>query len=502
MTINGGDDHLRVESKAVGRQTRYRLIALGAVAIAVLGAVAMAGLLNRGGGNLAGSLEPSSAAFLGATPSTVPSPQSGSRAPSRIIPASSPQQTSPPQSSVDTPPVLADVALPGSPEIVLFQREGDDIKVLGWRPGDRNLGTKQAIHGAVRGLTDKQTMQIAVSPDGSLLLVHAYPATFEGPDSFRVFRLEGTAGREIWQSTSFGSNLTAGFVPTGQVVVTATGLLRRDRGWTIVDLSAEKPAVYDIELPPIQAPAPSASPDLRTLTFNYAPLAMSADGEWVYAMSVHGTEPLYRPAYRISLATGRAEPIDAFPTTGESRVVSPSVDPSGRLLLAGPYSTAGRGLVEAWSAGAKTPDFQVDLGTVFSAVWSDDGGVITAAYDRLPGPFRFRVLSLSATGTVATTFLEAPGTDAALVGVHNGFAAAYVAEKGSGGRRLIVIRLSDGATSGVEVSAPMVSIIGYAPLSMRSAPTKPLPLLAGPSGGPSRSSSWAAAAGTSSRMGP
>ena len=454
MTINGGDDHLRVETKAVGRQARYRLIALGAVAIVVFGAVAMAGLLDRGGGNLEGSLEPSNDAILGATPSTVPSPRSGSTAPSRTIPASSLQQTSTPQSSVDIPLVLADVALPGSPEIVLFQREGDDIKVLAWRPGDHDLATKQAIHGALRGLTDKQTMQLAVSPDGSLLLVHAHPATFQGPDTFRVFRLEGAGGREIWQSTSLGSDLTAGFVPTGQIVVTTTGLLRHDRGWTIVDLSADKPAVYDIQLPPIQAPAPSASPDLRTLTFNYAPLAVSADGEWVYAISVHATEPLYRPAFRISLATGRAEPIDAFPTTGGSRVVSPSVDPSGRLLLAGPYSTAGRGLVEAWSAGAKTPDFQVDLGNVFAAVWSDDGGVITAAYDRLPGPFRFRVLSLSATGTVATTFLDAPGTDAALVGIHNGFAAAYVAERGSGGRRLVVIRLSDGATSGAEVSDP------------------------------------------------
>jgi hypothetical protein len=455
MTIDGGNDHFRVERKAVGRQTRYRLIALGAVAIVALGAVAMAGLLNRGGGSPEGSLQPSSATFRGAPPSTAPSSASGSTAPSRMIPAGSPQQDSTPQPALGTPPVLADVALPGSPEIVLFQREGDDIRVLGWRPGDADLATMQTVHGAARGLNDKQTVQTALSPDGSLLLVHAYPATFEGPDTFRVFRLEGTGGREIWQSTSLGSNLTAAFVPTGQVVVTATGLLRRDRGWTIVELSADKAVVHDIDLPRIPAPAPSASADLRTQTFNYAPLAVSADGRWVYAMSIHATEPLYRPAYRISIETGDEEPIDAFPTIGASRVVSTAVDRlSGRLLLAGPYSTAGPGFVQAWSAGAKTPDFQAELGTVFFAAWMDDGGVITADYDRLPGPFRFRVLSLSETGKVAMTFFTAQGTNAALVGVLDGFAAAYVAATGSSARTLVMIRLSDGATSGVEVSDP------------------------------------------------
>jgi hypothetical protein len=454
MTIEGGDDPLRVERRAVRGQTRYRLIASGAVVTVVLGAVAMAGLLNRGG-RPEGSLEPSSAAFLGAPSPSAPAPPFGSTAPSRSIPAFSPTQVSTAGPSLEPPPVLADVVLPGSPEIALFQREGDDIKVLGWRPGDPDLATRHTIKGAVRGLNDKQGIQTNLSPDGSLLFVHAHPATFEGPDTFRVFRLEGSGGREIWQSTTLGSNLTAGFVPTGQVVVTATGLLRRDRGWTIVDLSADQAVVHEIELPRIPAPAPSASADLRTQIFNYAPLAVSADARWIYAMSIHATEPLYRPAYRISIETGDAERIDAFPTTGASRVVSTAVDPlSGRLLLAGPLTTAGPGFVQAWSAGAKTPDFQAELGTVFFAAWMEDGGVITADYDRLPGPFRFRVLSLTATGNLATTFFNAQGTNAGLVGVHNGFAAAYVAGAGSRVRTLVVIRLSDGATSGVEVSDP------------------------------------------------
>ncbi len=327
--------------------------------------------------------------------------------------------------------------------------------VLGWRPGDAGLGTRQTLAGAARGIGDDQPLEASISPDGSLVLVHALPATFEGPDTFRVYGLQGAAGREIWQSTSLGSSLAASFVPTGQVVVSAPGLLRRDRGWTIVDVTSDQPVVRDIELPPFPAPAPSASPDLRTLILNYAPLALSADARWLYVMSVQATEPYYRPAYRIAIETGDAERIDTFPITGPSRVVSTAVDRlSGRFLLAGPYTTSGQGFVQAWSPGSTTPDFQAEFGVVFFAAWMDDGGVITADYDRLPGPFRFRVLALTATGEIAATLFTAHGTDAQLVGVHHGFAAAYAAAAGSGTRTLAVIRLSDGATSGVEVSDP------------------------------------------------
>jgi hypothetical protein len=189
--------------------------------------------------------------------------------------------------------------------------------------------------------------------------------------------------------------------------------------------------------------------------FNYTPIGMSADGRWVYAASLYGIEPQLRPAYRVSIETGDPEPIDEFPTSGPSRIVSTAIDPiSGRLLLAGPHTTSDPGFVQAWTTGATTPDFQAKLGIVFSAAWTDDGGVIAADYDQLPGPFHFRVLSLDETGRVARTYFTAEGTNAAMVGLHNGFAAAYVAATGSNARTLVVIRLSDGATSAVEVADP------------------------------------------------
>ena len=430
------------------RGPRSGPLALAVVAVVVVVAVTLAGVFGRGG-----DPEPSGSAAVGVATSTAQSSPSRSVAPSQRPPSSSPQAK--PQPSPDTAPSLANDALPGSPEIVLFQRDGDDINVLGWRAGEPGLATRHALQGAARGITATQTVQITISPDGSLLLVHALPATLDGPDTFRVFKLEGAGGHEVWQSTSLGSGLAAGFAPTGQIMVTQPGLGRRDRGWTIVDLSGAKPAVHEVPLPPFPTLAPTASRDLRTLTINYAPLALSADGKWVYAMSIHATEPQYRPAYRISVETGEATPIDALSTTGPSRAVSTSVDLlSGRYLLAGPLMTSGEGLVQAWSPGAATPDFQAELGILFVATWLDDGGVIVGEYDHLPGPFHFRVMTLTANGEVAKTYFTADGTNAALVGTHNGFALAYNADRGSGTRTLVAIRLSDGATSAVEVPDP------------------------------------------------
>ena len=458
MTVDGGDDQPPIESLPVRGQPRNGIVAFGAAVLVLLAAVVTVGVLGRGNGD--GSLDPSGSPALGAAPSSVPSRQADASArPGRGSPVASPPHTDTPRPSVPSSPALANGPLPGSPEIVLFQRDGDDIKLLGWRAGEPDIDTRQQVRGAARGIDGHQSLQTFVSPDGSLLLVHALPATIGGPDTFRVFRFEGTGGREIWQSRSLGSGLSAGFAPTGQVIVTQPGLGRRDRGWTIVDLSGDTPAVHDVPLPPFPVPVPSASRDLRTLVINYAPLALSFDGKWVYAMSVQATEPLYRPAYRISVETGDAERIDRLPTAGPSRVVSPSVDrSSGRYLLAGPLATSGEGLVQAWSPGAAAPDFQAELGILFVATWMDNGGVIVGEYDHLPGPFHFRVMTLTANGDVARTYFTADGTNAALVDIHNGFAAAYVAGPGNGTptrtRTLVVIRLFDGATSRVDVTDP------------------------------------------------
>lgn len=469
MTIGDDDDQYRVARTPVGRRSGHRLVALGAVAIGALAVVLSAAFMERGGTSPGSTTGPSRVAFLEGSPSSETPASSGSRstaagssAPATTVrpdpprPPSSSEANLAPRSSPGALPDFADVPLPGSPEIVLFQRVGDDINLLGWRPGEPDLTTKQAVHGAARGFTESDSLQVDLSTDGSLLLVHGGPGTVDGPDTFRVFRLQGTSGREIWHSTSLGSGLGAVFVSSGQLLIESNAPLLRNRGWTIVDLSAGKAVVHNIDLPPIPTPAPSASGALGGAIFYYVPLAVSADGRWLYAMSAHASRPLYRPAYRISIATGRAEAIDTFPITGTARIVSPVVDRrTGRFLSAGPGSMlTGAGFVEAWSAGADAPDFHIDLGDLFWAAWTDDGGVITADYDRLPGPFTFRVLSLTATGKVDTTFLTADADNAALMGVENGFAAAYVTWNGTGRRELVAIRLSDGASSGVRVSEP------------------------------------------------
>ena len=422
-------------------RARFRAIAIAIVAVAALGASFAAVLLRPG------TAAPQSSSDASTTLVAQPS------APVAVAP-SGPESITP-GPSVHATLVVGDTAFLGSPEVVMFQRQGDDLNLLGWRAGESELRVRQVIAGALRKVTEQQDYLIQLSPDGSILLMHVRPATPGAQDTFRAFRLDGTGGREIWESTALGSGLAAAFIGAQHVVVTSGAELPTGRGWTIVDLSRDTAVIHELDVPPIPRRSPGTSIDFDTQIFNYVPLAMSADGSWVYAMSVHASEPIYRLAYRIAVETGEARPIAAFPMTGPSRVVSPVVDQvSGRLLLAGPRVTAESGLVEAWSAGAATPDFKAKLGTVFTAIWMDDGGVITADYDRLPGPFRFRVMTLTPTGRVEATLFSAEGTDAALNGVQGGFAGAYVASAHSGMRTLLVIRLLDGAISAVDVPEP------------------------------------------------
>jgi len=449
----GGDDPIRVEPTPVERRASPRLIVGGAGIAAVVAviAVAITLVLISSGGQPAPSQSPSGVA-IGGSPSPTARTSSG---PSGSPSAGSSLASTRPRSSGGPVADLANQALPDAPELVLFGRVGDDVTVYGWRPGDADLAPRQTVRGAARDLSDPRSLLADLSPDGRFLLIHFPPSTPDAPDTFRVYHLEGSGGREIWQSTALGSSLAAGFLPTGQIVVTQPGLLRRDRGWTIIELADDGAVVHDVPLPPFPAREPAASIDLRTVILNYSPAGASADGRWIYATSVRATEPVYRPADRIAIETGKAERIDAFPTTGPARIVSTAVDPrTGRLLLAGPHATPDKGLVQAWRPGAEKPDFQTQLGVVFFAAWTDDGGVVAGEYDVVPGPFRFRVLALTADGTVAATLLEARGTNAALVGVGGGFAEAYVAGPEAGRRTLVVIRLADGARSGLEVTDP------------------------------------------------
>jgi len=355
------------------------------------------------------------------------------------------------------------VALPGSPEVVLFQRVGDDVVVLGWRPGEPGLRREAVVQDAVRGLSDRQLGQVQLSPDGSLLLVTAAPATFPGHQTFRVFSTDGDDGHDLWQSTSPGSDLSATFIGARQLLVApGYGLIALTNAaiWRIVDLSGGEPVVRETDVPDIARPGPSATPDWRTRILNYHPLALSVDGEWLYAMAGHATEPRLRPAFRVAIATGQTEPMDVLPISGPARANTPVLDRSGRLLLAGPFLTAGPGIVEAWSPGASAPDFRVDLANVYGASWTDNGQVLTSAYDRLPGPFRFRILSLGADGAMGETYLDTRGTKAALIGVRDGFAAAYVGWTGSGKQELVVIRLRDGTVAEVEIDEPDGLLLG------------------------------------------
>jgi hypothetical protein len=440
MTDGGHNSEVRVEPTPGSGRVRFGRCTIAVLVVVALGAI-VGVTLWRLGGELPQATQPRPTTLAFATAGPRPGPSA--ERPSTTSPASADATISP-----------GNVELPGSPELLFLQRQGEDLNLLGWRPGEPLLGVRRVVTGALRGIAEGQGYQSQLSPDGSIVLVEA-PATFEASESFRAFRLESTGSQEIWSSTTLGPNVVGGFIGPKHVIVTSASQISDGRGWTIVDLSGDAAIVHELDLPAVPRPPPGTSIDFGKLTFNYVPLGISADGTAVYALSSHSSKPVFRPAYRIRIDTGQAEPITTLPITGPSRVVSSLVDPlSGRLVLAGARSAGGSGLVEAWSPGQTMPDFTAAFSNVFGALWLDDGSVLTADYDKLPGPFTFRVIKLTSAGKIDATLFTADGTNAALVGAQHGFVAAYSASRATGIRTLVVIRLEDDAISTIEVPEP------------------------------------------------
>jgi hypothetical protein len=441
--MDGGDIEGGTASQTRADRRRPSGFAL-AVAAAVVGGAAIAVLLRPAGGNLPATGAPSalSTAVAAGQSQTGLDPSPGAAS---ITPQVTAQATRNP----------ANIELPGSPEIVAFQRAGDDLQILGWRPGEAGLGIRHVIRSALEGITDRQDYAAQLSSDGSIVLVQAHAASPDAGATFRAFRLDSADGRRIWDTAALGNGVSASFFAATIVIVASTSPIQTDLRWTVVDLSRDDPVLHELEVPQVPRPAPGTSIDLNALTFNYTPLAISPDHGTIYAMSRHSSEPLLRPAFSLAIATGETRPLDALPTGSALGARSSVLDAtSGRLLLAGPYWTAGPGFVEAWTAGKSTPDFKMALTNVFGAIWLDDGGVITADYDKLPGPFTFRIVTLTSTGEPDETLFSGQGTDANFLGVQRGFAAAYLRTEGTGMRTLVVIRLADGAVASVEVPEP------------------------------------------------
>lgn len=392
----------------------------------------------------------------------VPITPRAAASPSATASPAAPGGTAASSSTAPTLPAAGsgNLPFPGSPELVLFQRDGDDLNVLGWRTGETQLRVRQVIAGALRGITEQQGYAVLLSPDGSLVMIEAPPTTLGAPITLRVFRLDSSTGSLAWESTDFPSELSASFVGPEQVLVGTTGLfLQAPSPWTVVDLAGADPVIREVAVPEPPRPSPGASPgatvDITKVIFNYGPVGMSQDGRFLYAGELRLVPPILRPAFRIEIATGKATPIDAFPFEGPSAVMSSSIDPvSGRLVLAGPRMTPGEGTIQMWSPGAKEPDFETKLHVVLGAFWLDDGSVLTADYDKLPGPFTFSIDTISSTGGSVTTIFTAKGTNAAILGARDGFVAAYATSRGSSKRTLVVIRLDDGAISTLDVAEP------------------------------------------------
>lgn len=390
---------------------------LAVVAVAVLG-----GRLGAGGTTIA---------------SPSPSPTKSSR------PTIRPPSTEPPPSL----PSIANQVLAFPSTVALVRRDGASLELLGWQSGDPDFRPFAQMSDVFPNSDSVQAAGSDLSPDGRLALIMTIDATdLSGKVRAQVRSVD--AGNLVWESDP-----TEGFpAPLWSQDSRAVAITPSTGPWLVTaldDLGRVRP--HRIPVPnTIGLENPGDGPEWIAVGF-------SRDRRWLYAVSLESQVP--RAAWRVDVATGKRQELERFALTGPGGLVpDPStpvaVDPaSGRLM--GRFG--GENSVNVFEPDG-TLAFSVPVSTNQGASWTGDGGLAVLETQGEVRSGATRLFVVDAAGNRADPIWEFPAVQAVgLLNAGNGHALMFLAaDFEASDVRVVLIRLSDGATSAVRPDPAIV----------------------------------------------
>lgn len=354
-----------------------------------------------------------------------------------------------PPTSVPPPslPPIANQVLPYPSTVALVRRDGASLEVLGWQSGDPDFRSFARLEDAFPNSTALQAAGADLSPDGRLALIMTIDSTDQSGQVRAQVRSVDT-GRLVWESDpiegfpaplwSQDSQAVAITPSTGPWLVTVHDDLGRVR-------------LHRIPVPNVGVG------EVPGEALEWIAVGFSRDRRWLYAVSLESQVP--RAAWRVEVATGKRQELERFALTGPGGLVPDAatpvvVDPvSGRLM--GRFG--GENSVNVFEPDGSLA-FTVPVATNQGASWTGDGGLAVLETQGEVRSGATRLFVVDAAGHWDDPVWEFPGVQAVgLLNAGDGHALLFLAaEFEAWDVRVVLIRLSDGATSAVRPDPAIV----------------------------------------------
>ena len=351
---------------------------------------------------------------------------------------------------LETLPDIANIAIVGAPSPVFFRRVGDDAEVLFWQPGERGLRPLRTIKDGFKEIASAPLIG-TLSPDKQTLFVRGFDNLTSGqPDRGLLTSVDGAT----WDTSRLGGTFGWAWKPDSRAIVVSAG----PATWLLVEFGGGSAVEREIVVDPRLEPLRPRQPGLDAPRVTAA--GFSRDGRWIYGLQSRG-DGTFLPAVRVSAADGSVETVVAFPVDGPEAIV-PSDDLSSTLDPLTSRSIDPRSLgflpVRPGKFDIHEADgrlaWSLDVGSVLSAAWMEDGRLVISEADQYPNPSRTEVSIVEADGNRRTTILETgPVTGASIAGLFDGHAlVGIVADQPEQVVLVCVLRLRDGAVSAFTLS--------------------------------------------------
>jgi hypothetical protein len=423
----GPEGGMDVPRRAVASDTRRGVWLVMALGVAVVGVAVV-------GGRLASEqLE-----------TAVASP---ARTPSQPVESATRRATARPATVAPTPslPALASQILPFPGLAAILRRDGDALELLGWRSGEDAFRELARADDAFVGIGPGALVLAELSPDGR----HVLLATFDPLDGAerQALRLVSIETGEVVWSTNERLPGPGGLLwsPDSRLAVfTPPG----DR-WLVLELDENGQVTRRIVDGIPTRPGVEGS-DSEFVT----PVGFSGNHRWLYAASIQAE--ILRPSFRMDTRRGQLEPIEAFPIRGRRRLVPvdvpyPAVDPASGRTMSLPMSGGGVRVTDADGRAA----FILPVARLQGLGWTDDGDLLLFETTAGTDDASTQLVPVGRNGARGDPIFEVPAYPAAFLStVRDGYAGlVFLSDPERTGFELVLVRLSDGATSVVHVEA-------------------------------------------------